>query len=87
MYLMPSIGYGSAKATRHMMPSGFRKVCDICTFWNLQKCYCYCVRIGFSTVLAYSLFGRTGHTRKLRLACETGVTGISLKAYRDEMEF
>lgn len=26
MYLMPSIGYGSAKATRHMMPSGFRKV-------------------------------------------------------------
>ncbi len=26
MYLMPNIGYGSAKATRHMMPSGFRKV-------------------------------------------------------------
>merc|ERR1711890_34764 len=26
MYLMPNIGYGSAKATKHMMPSGFRKV-------------------------------------------------------------
>nr|ALS04640.1 60S ribosomal protein L32 [Pseudodiaptomus poplesia]ALS04773.1 60S ribosomal protein L32 [Pseudodiaptomus poplesia] len=26
MYLMPNIGYGSAKATRHMLPSGFRKV-------------------------------------------------------------
>merc|ERR1711913_43503 len=26
MYLMPNIGYGSAKTTRHMMPSGFRKV-------------------------------------------------------------
>merc|ERR1711994_772249 len=26
MYLMPNIGYGSAKNTRHMMPSGFRKV-------------------------------------------------------------
>eukprot|EP00088_Acartia_fossae_P071374 TRINITY_DN977_c2_g1_i1.p2 TRINITY_DN977_c2_g1~~TRINITY_DN977_c2_g1_i1.p2 ORF type:complete len:145 (+),score=46.44 TRINITY_DN977_c2_g1_i1:33-437(+) len=26
MYLMPGIGYGSAKATKHMMPSGFRKV-------------------------------------------------------------
>jgi len=23
---MPNIGYGSAKATRHMLPSGFRKV-------------------------------------------------------------
>merc|ERR1712032_972826 len=26
MYLMPNIGYGSAKETRHMMPSGFKKV-------------------------------------------------------------
>merc|ERR1719334_3093385 len=26
MYLMPGIGYGSNKATKHMMPSGFRKV-------------------------------------------------------------
>nr|ALS04953.1 60S ribosomal protein L32 [Pseudodiaptomus poplesia] len=26
MYLMPNIGYGSAKATRHMLPFGFRKV-------------------------------------------------------------
>merc|ERR1711936_763168 len=26
MYLMPSIGYGSARATRHMLPSGFKKV-------------------------------------------------------------
>merc|ERR1712228_396313 len=26
MYLMPNIGYGSSKTTRHMMPSGFRKV-------------------------------------------------------------
>merc|ERR1712179_43699 len=26
MYLMPNIGYGSAKATRHMLPTGFRKV-------------------------------------------------------------
>merc|ERR1712138_90020 len=25
-YLMPSIGYGSAAATKHMLPSGFRKV-------------------------------------------------------------
>merc|ERR1711921_9358 len=25
-YLMPSIGYGSARATRHMLPSGFKKV-------------------------------------------------------------
>jgi len=25
-YLMPNIGYGSAKATRHMMPTGFLKV-------------------------------------------------------------
>lgn len=24
--VMPCIGYGSAKATRHMLPSGFRKV-------------------------------------------------------------
>lgn len=23
---MPKIGYGSAKATRHMLPNGFRKV-------------------------------------------------------------
>ena len=26
MYLMPNIGYGSNAATRHMMPSGFKKV-------------------------------------------------------------
>ena len=26
MYKLPGIGYGSAKTTRHMMPSGFRKV-------------------------------------------------------------
>ncbi len=26
MYLMPNIGYGSQKATRHMLPTGFRKV-------------------------------------------------------------
>merc|ERR1711862_492854 len=26
MYLMPNIGYGSAKNTRHMLPTGFRKV-------------------------------------------------------------
>merc|ERR1712152_113976 len=26
MYLMPNIGYGSAKATKHMLPTGFRKV-------------------------------------------------------------
>merc|ERR1711915_558821 len=26
MYLMGGIGYGSNKATKHMMPSGFRKV-------------------------------------------------------------
>merc|ERR1712036_78992 len=26
MYLMPNIGYGSAKTTRHMLPTGFRKV-------------------------------------------------------------
>merc|ERR1712244_90209 len=26
MYLMPNIGYGSAKETRHMLPPGFRKV-------------------------------------------------------------
>merc|ERR1739838_462922 len=26
MYKMPNIGYGSASATRHMMPTGFRKV-------------------------------------------------------------
>merc|ERR1712141_856283 len=26
MYLMPNIGYGSAKETRHMLPTGFRKV-------------------------------------------------------------
>ncbi|CAL4180429.1 unnamed protein product [Meganyctiphanes norvegica] len=25
-FLMPSIGYGSARATRHMLPSGFKKV-------------------------------------------------------------
>merc|ERR1712173_477969 len=25
MYLMPNIGYGSAKETRHMLPTGFRK--------------------------------------------------------------
>jgi len=25
-YLMPNIGYGSAKATRHMLPTGFMKV-------------------------------------------------------------
>lgn len=25
-YLMPSIGYGSSKKTRHMLPTGFRKV-------------------------------------------------------------
>ncbi|ODM93257.1 60S ribosomal protein L32 [Orchesella cincta] len=25
-YLMPNIGYGSAKATRHMLPTGFIKV-------------------------------------------------------------
>ena len=25
-YLMPNIGYGSNKKTRHMLPSGFRKV-------------------------------------------------------------
>nr|ACO10631.1 60S ribosomal protein L32 [Caligus rogercresseyi]ACO11035.1 60S ribosomal protein L32 [Caligus rogercresseyi] len=26
MYKMPNIGYGSAKATKHMLPNGFRKV-------------------------------------------------------------
>merc|ERR1712058_197603 len=26
MYKLPGIGYGSAKATRHMLPTGFRKV-------------------------------------------------------------
>merc|ERR1712088_39096 len=26
MYLMPNIGHGSAKETRHMLPTGFRKV-------------------------------------------------------------
>merc|ERR1712066_790942 len=26
MYVMPNIGYGSAKATKHMLPTGFRKV-------------------------------------------------------------
>merc|ERR1712233_169763 len=26
MYLMPNIGYGSAKTTKHMLPTGFRKV-------------------------------------------------------------
>jgi large subunit ribosomal protein L32e len=26
MYLMPNIGYGSSKTTRHMLPTGFRKV-------------------------------------------------------------
>ena len=26
MYKMPNIGYGSSKATRHMLPTGFRKV-------------------------------------------------------------
>merc|ERR1711997_1029896 len=26
MYLMPNIGYGSAKETRHMLPTGFHKV-------------------------------------------------------------
>ena len=26
MFLLPGIGYGSNKITRHMMPSGFRKV-------------------------------------------------------------
>ena len=25
-YLMPKIGYGSAKNTKHMLPNGFRKV-------------------------------------------------------------
>merc|ERR1712215_511078 len=25
-YLMPSIGYGSARQTKHMLPSGFKKV-------------------------------------------------------------
>jgi large subunit ribosomal protein L32e len=25
-YLMPNVGYGSAKATRHMLPTGFLKV-------------------------------------------------------------
>nr|CAG4647534.1 EOG090X0HTB [Megafenestra aurita] len=25
-YLMPKVGYGSAKATKHMLPNGFRKV-------------------------------------------------------------
>jgi len=26
MYIMPNIGYGSAKTTKHMLPIGFRKV-------------------------------------------------------------
>nr|ALS04378.1 60S ribosomal protein L32 [Acartia pacifica]ALS04379.1 60S ribosomal protein L32 [Acartia pacifica] len=26
LYKMPGIGYGSAKATKHMLPTGFRKV-------------------------------------------------------------
>merc|ERR1712098_668772 len=26
MYKMPNIGYGSASSTRHMLPSGFKKV-------------------------------------------------------------
>ncbi len=26
MYVMPSIGFGSNKATKHMLPTGFRKV-------------------------------------------------------------
>merc|ERR1712156_1288937 len=26
MYVMPNIGFGSAKNTRHMLPTGFRKV-------------------------------------------------------------
>ena len=34
MYLMPNIGYGSAKNTRHMLPTGFRKV----VVHNLKVC-------------------------------------------------
>merc|ERR1711890_20136 len=26
MYVMPTIGFGSAKTTKHMLPTGFRKV-------------------------------------------------------------
>ena len=26
MYIMPNIGFGSAKTTKHMLPTGFRKV-------------------------------------------------------------
>ena len=26
MYKMPNIGYGSAASTRHMLPTGFKKV-------------------------------------------------------------
>lgn len=34
--LMPNIGYGSAKATKHMLPNGFRKV----LVHNVKVCLC-----------------------------------------------
>lgn len=36
-YLMPKVGYGSAKSTKHMLPNGFRKV----VVNNVKVCYLF----------------------------------------------
>ncbi len=46
MYLMPNIGYGSAKATRHMMPSGFRKVSHSTSLSSSFSCFLYPKTVG-----------------------------------------
>ncbi|XP_036125245.1 60S ribosomal protein L32-like [Molossus molossus] len=44
--LMPNIGYGSNKKTKHVLPSGFRKFCDVHNVKELEvllmcnKSYC-----------------------------------------------
>merc|ERR1712088_955073 len=43
MYLMPNIGYGSSAKTRHMMPSGFKKV-----LMMQNKTYCAEIARGVS---------------------------------------
>ena len=62
MYLMPNIGYGSSAKTRHMMPSGFKKVLvnnlkELEVLMMQNKTYCAEIARGVSA--KNRLFSRT----------------------------
>ena len=57
---MPNIGYGSAAATRHMMPSGFKKVLvnnlkELEVLMMSNKTYCAEIARGVSAKNRYGI--------------------------------